>query len=279
MARARGPRRSIIDDVDAVRDAGAKAHYDDPEYYDLAYRERRRDVRFYTALAKASGGPVLEYGVGNGRIAIPMARAGVEVVGVDASRPMLESLKARLAKQPEPIRRRVRPVHGDMRTLRLRRRFRLVIVPFNGILHLYEREDLEAFFAGVRAHLQPDARFVFDFSLPVPADLARDPTQRLRAAGFRREGDFVRYTERFEYHPLRQLLVIWMEFEPKRGSNWAVPLSHRQFFPREMEALLHYNGFREIEFSADFTGRAPGPETDSLVVSCRAERPRRRRAR
>jgi SAM-dependent methyltransferase len=275
MARAGKPRRPVIDDTDAVRDAGARAPYDDPDYYDLAYRDRRRDVRYYVSLAKALGGPVLEYGAGNGRIALPVARAGIEITGVDASAPMLESQKARLAKEAAAVRRRVRVVRGDMRTLRLRRRFALVIAPFNAILHLYERPDIEAFFARVREHLAPGGRFVFDFSLPVPSDLDRDPNRPVRAPGFRQGGRFVRYTERFEYHPLRQLLVIWMEFEPKDGSEgWVVPLSHRQFFPREMEALLHYNGFSQIELTADFRDQAPGPETDSLVVSCRAARRR-----
>ena len=74
-----------------------------------------------------------------------------------------------------------------------------------------------------------------------------------------------------------------MQFLPEDGSRaWTVPLTHRQFFPREMEALLHYNGFRDITWSADFTDAPPGEDVDSLVVSCRASgvesRPRPRPA-
>ena len=169
-----------------------------------------------------------------------------------------------------------------MRTVKLRRRFPLVIAPFNTVLHLYERPDVEAFLARVREHLAPGGRLVFDFSLPVPADLALDPNRSFSAPSFRHptSGERVRYRERFEYHPLRQLLVIWMDMTPLRGGEGvSVPLSHRQFFPREMEALLHYNGFSEIRFSADFSEREPGPETDSLVVSATVARPRRPVAR
>ena len=49
-------------------DVGASAHYEDPDYYDHAYRARRDDIAFYTRVARLSGGPVLEYGVGTGRI-------------------------------------------------------------------------------------------------------------------------------------------------------------------------------------------------------------------
>ncbi len=92
-------------------------------------------------------------------------------------------------------------------------------------------------------------------------------------------GELVKYAERFEYDRLRQLLLIWMEFEPEGGGKpWKVPLTHRQFFPREVEALLHYNGFGEIFFTADFTDQPADQWVDSMVVSCRvapAARPRK----
>ncbi|MBK7578714.1 MAG: class I SAM-dependent methyltransferase [Myxococcales bacterium] len=274
-------RRPVIDDVDAVRDAGARAHYDDPAYYDLAYRARRRDVAYYVSVAKRHGGPVLEYGVGNGRVAISLARSGFEVVGVDLSEAMLKSLDAKLRRAHAGLRELIEPVHGDMRSVRLRRRFPLVIAPFNTVLHLYERRDIEEFFARVREHLAPGGRFVFDFSLPAPADLALDPNRAFSAPSFKHPitKRTTRYRERFEYHPLRQLLVVWMEMTPSGGAEASsVPLSHRQFFPREMEALLHYNGFSDLRFTADFSDDPPGPDADSLVASATvAGRPNRGR--
>ena len=268
-----GGRGPVIDDVDAVRDAGARAHYDDPAYYDLAYRARKRDVAYYVLLAKRHGGPVLEYGVGNGRVALSLARAGFDVVGVDLSERMLASLAQKRARGGAAV----ETVLGDMRSVRLRRRFPLVIAPFNTVLHLYERPDIEAFFSRVREHLAPGGRFVFDFSLPSPADLALDPNRSFSAPAFHHPttGERTTYRERFEYHPLRQLLVIWMDMTPKGGEAFSIPLSHRQFFPREMEALLHYNGFSDIQFSADFSDQEPGPDTDSLVASATVARTRR----
>jgi hypothetical protein len=65
---------------------GAVAHYEDAIYYDLAYRRRRADVALYCALASEHPGPVLELGVGTGRVALALARAGVELVGIRAGR-------------------------------------------------------------------------------------------------------------------------------------------------------------------------------------------------
>lgn len=251
-------------------DAGALAHYSDPAYYTKTYGGRRHDVEYYLRLARDSGGPVLEYGVGNGRVALALAQAGIDVEGVDLSRAMLDDLAATLAKRPSQVRARVRHHHADMRAFVSERRFPLVIVPFNGILHLYELADLEEFLSRVRAHLAPGGRFVFDFSLPQPRDLSRDPERWYGAPRIRHPttGELVRYDERFEYDPIRQLLLVTTRFSPERGEPWTIPLTHRQLYPREVEALLHYNGFSDLTFHADFGDRPADASTDSVVVSC-----------
>jgi SAM-dependent methyltransferase len=264
-------------------DRGALEHYDDPAYYTKTYAPRTEDVDYYVEAARASRGPLLEYGIGNGRVAIPVARTGIEVVGIDLSVPMLHSLSERLRHEPPAVRSRVKAVQGDMRFKRLRRRFPLVIAPFNAVLHLYDREDVERFLARVRGHLAPDGRFIFDFSMPDACDLCRDPGRSYGAPRFRHPttGELTRYAERFEYDSLRQIMLVNMDFIPEgKRPRWTTVLTHRQFFPQEMEALLHYNGFTDINWSADFTDQPPDAHTDSLVVSCRARvasrSPRRR---
>jgi hypothetical protein len=258
-----------------VGDAGASAHYEDPAYYTVTYRDRRHDVAYYVQQARLSRGPVLEYGAGNGRIGLHIARAGVAVDGVDLSQPMLTDFERRLSHEPPQVRARVRLHNGDMRELRLERRFPLVIAPFNVLLHLYDRRDMEAFLARVREHLTDEGYFLFDFSVPQPADLARDPERSYPAPDLRHPetGEAVGYAERFEYDPLRQLLLVRLDFTPKSGASaFTVPLTHRQYFPREMEALLHYNGFEEILFSADFTDLPADRYVDSIVVRCKKSR-------
>lgn len=254
---------------DAELAVGTSAHYDDPAYYGRAYARRSSDVDYYTDLASRVRGPVLEYGCGNGRISLAMARVGVPVVGVDLSRAMLDDLAERLAAEPAEVRGRVRLIEADMRTLELDERYALVICPFNAFLHLYERSDVEAFLARVAAHLAPGGRFVFDVSMPDPSELARPAGKLYRARPFVYPGmGRVRYGERFEYDPLRQLLFVSMEFEPESGApSFATPLVHRQFYPRELEALLHYNGFEIVEMVGDFAGEVSA-ETCGIAYVC-----------
>lgn len=255
---------------------GAREHFEQPLYYDRAYASRVDDVAYYVGLACGTRGPVLEYGVGTGRIALPMAEAGRNVIGVDLSAAMLRVCRDKLALRPD-LAKRVTLRRGDMRRVRLGRRFPLVIAPFNTVLHLYQRRDVEQFLRRVAEHLTPRGRFVFDFSVPRPADLCADPERWYGGPRVRHPelGQVMQYAERFHYAPMTQVLSTWMRFSSARSQD-EVLLTHRQFFPSEMEALLHYNGFGDCQFYGGFDGAAPGGSSDTLVVACRCPQRRRR---
>jgi SAM-dependent methyltransferase len=214
-----------------------------------------------------SGGPVLEYGAGNGRVALPIARHGIEIACVDWSRAMTDDLRARLREEPREVRERLSIVRGDMRRVKIPRRFPLVLCTFNTALHLYTRQDVEQFFARVRAHMTPRGRFVVDLSVPALGDLVRDPARAYYVPRFKHpsDGRVVRNREYFDYDRARQILFVTAEFEPlgDPSATWAVPLAHRQFFPQEWEALLHYNGFEVESVCGDFYG---GPLTTTSDV-------------
>jgi SAM-dependent methyltransferase len=279
-ARPRASRR------DRELEAGSRAHYEDPAYYTSTYASRIEDVAYYVALARKSRGPVLEYGAGNGRIAIAIARHGREVVGIDHSAPMLADLRRRLEDEPPEVRARVRAVRGDMRSVRLGRRFALVVAAFNTALHLYTRQDVERFLARVREHLAPGGRFVVDLSVPRVDDLARLAGRAYSVPRFRHptSGVVVKNREYFDYDPVRQVLFVSMEFEPVDDPDgaWVTPLAHRQFFPREWEALLHYAGFAVTRVDGDFAGGPLTKDSDVMVwhakvASRRSGPPRRSR--
>lgn len=221
---------------------GALSHYVDVASYQRRYSGREEDVAFYTRISRRAGGAVLEYGCGNGRVTLALARAGVPVTGVDASRFMIQDLKRRLDEEPPPVRRRVRCIHGDMRKQRLKRKFRLAIMPFNVFLHLYERHDVECLLARVREHLLPGGRLVFDAYMPRFEELTGE-------------------LDGHRYDPLSQLLTIDFADEPPSV------LCLRQFFPQELRMLLHFNGFERIIMRADFSRRPVDEETQSIIVS------------
>jgi SAM-dependent methyltransferase len=237
-------------------------------------------VDFYVRLASAHAS-VLEYGIGNGRIALPIVRASrrTSVWGIDHSREMVADLRAQLRREPEDVRRRVVARVGDMRAVRLGRRFPLVICPFNTALHLYTRRDMERWLARVNEHLTPRGELVFDVSMPILEDLARDPGRAYRTPPFLHPtAGKVNYREHFDYDRVRQILFVSMFFEPANGGRretspeFMTPLAHRQFFPRELEALLHYNGFETTDVYGDFRGGPLEGRSDVMVWRARPRR-------
>jgi len=127
------------------------------------------DVPFYVAEAVRSGGPVLELGVGTGRIAVPIAASGIRVVGVDLSAGMLEVARERaeLAGVELDLRQ------ADMRDPPIDETFPLVICPFRSLLHMETDEDRRLALRAVSRGLSPEhGRFVFDVFTPSAADIA-----------------------------------------------------------------------------------------------------------
>ena len=263
---------------------GTESHYLDARLYDHTYARRKHAGRFNGESAGEFGGPILERGAGSGRGAIALARAGHQVVAVDRMEPMLARLRERLARQPLAVRERVTIVKGDLLKLRLRRRFRLVIAPFNVFMHLYRREDVEAALATCRAHLMPrEGRLVFDVLMPDFRAFVRDPHRQYRARPIvdPTDGRKWEYGEQFQFDPATQVQMVTsvLRSPDDPGDLRVLPLAHRQFFPAELEALLHYNGFEMIERWGDFRRGPLSVDGESQVIVGRAGRGRRAPAR
>src|SRR5258706_7026563 len=134
--------------IEDLVDAGSREHYADAALYDYEYRRRRADVGFYRELARkrlGERGRILELGAGSGRVTIPLARGGHDVVAVDASPAMLAKLRARVAALPAAVAKRITVVPGDLRDIPVKRTFPLVIAAFNVLEHLYTRPEVDAF--------------------------------------------------------------------------------------------------------------------------------------
>ena len=145
--------------------------YDDiARLYDPWSRSVIEDVGFYVDEALAAGGTVVELCVGTGRIAIPIAAAGIRVIGIDTSQGMLDVA----AEQAEAagVSTLVDLRFGDMRDPPVDGTFPLVICPFRSMLHMESDEDRRAVLRAIRKLLGNDGRFVFDVFTPSAEDIA-----------------------------------------------------------------------------------------------------------
>ena len=116
-------------------------------------------VEFLAQLA--GGGKALEFGIGTGRIALPLAKRGIPVHGIDLSRPMIDRLAAK------PGAADVGVILGDFSTTQLDESFSLVYLVFNTIMNLTTQAEQIACFCNAAAHLEPGGTFVVEVMIPM----------------------------------------------------------------------------------------------------------------
>jgi SAM-dependent methyltransferase len=154
---------------------GAEAHVDRSPYdaiaelYDPWSRSVTEDVPFYVAEARKTGGPIVELGVGTGRIAVPTAAAGVHVIGVDSSSGMLEVCRRRAEEAGVSGLLDLR--QGDLAAPPVSERVQLVTCPFRAYLHLRDEPARIEALAAARELLVPGGRLIFDVFAPKRDDI------------------------------------------------------------------------------------------------------------
>ncbi|MFN0147497.1 MAG: class I SAM-dependent methyltransferase, partial [Dehalococcoidia bacterium] len=218
---------------------------------------------------------VLELGCGTGRVTLPMAEAGFEVVGLDLSAGMLAEAERKLADMDEDVRRRVQFIQGDMADFDLGRLFALVVIPFRAFQLLLTTDDERRCLDCVRRHLRPGGRLVIAIFDPLLSALAPGTTSP-DDDGW--EGVHPVTSNRVTVgvvsrtnHTVEQLLEeSWRfrEFAPSGAllREEEERLRMRWIYRYEMRYLLELSGFEiEAEYS-DFRGSPPAYAGEQVWV-------------
>lgn len=227
--------------------------------YDLEYAWKNDDVQYWVELAKeyaGSDGAALELACGTGRVLIPVAESGVHVVGVDVSPWMLAKAKEKYERLPGDVQERIGLLDGDIRTLSLEQKFKLVYLPFNTFLVFRTVEDQLAVLETVKRHLAPGGVFAFDVFVPLVNRLVDPPgppkwglevDQTLGELGIRFQRDNSRQVD-----PIRQLIINTFRMREYRDNvltrEWVSDLLMTYIFPRELQHLVARAGFDLVHF-------------------------------
>jgi SAM-dependent methyltransferase len=232
------------------------------------------DLPMILEVAKQAKGEILELGVGPGRVAIPLARSGHRVTGVDDSRAMLRALGKRLAAERPAVQERVRWLRQDLRRLKVpRSRFRLVLVPFNTLCHFESMEDQDRVMAGAaRARARGGwlwlSVFRVDHARPagvMRAEPAPLPGEDPAIPGSRTEAFF---QQSFEAAAQVTEARFWLDTVAPDGvvRRQSTTLRLRWFERFELERLLGAHGFTVRRLWGDFDGAEFGDASPQIVV-------------
>jgi SAM-dependent methyltransferase len=243
-------------------------------FYSSASPHISGDVDFYERIAREAGGAVLELACGTGRIALPLAKAGLHVTGIDRSEAMLAIARRKAAALPGSVQKRLTFVSQDMSALDLGPRFGLAFVPFRSFQALLtvdlQRKSLEA----IRGHLEPTGRLALHLFDP-RLDWLADPNIALPGLSGTHPESGRRYTAEIlrthldHLHQIRRDLWRYAEIGPN-GEVLAEDtreMTLRWTYRWELHHLLNLCGFRiEAEYS-DFLGAAPAYGKELIVVA------------
>jgi SAM-dependent methyltransferase len=225
--------------------------------YDPWSRSVVEDVGFYVEEARRVTPPVVEPGVGTGRIAVPIASDGIRVIGVDSSPGMLEVCRehAELAGVGELVELHL----GDLRAPPLSGPFELVLCPFRSYLHLHTDEERLSALRAAHALLAPGGRLIFDVFRPAPDDIADTHGRWLE-----REPKIY---ERADWDTGARTLTLSV-----RGPSGETTMALAWLSHREWRELLEHAGF-EVEALYGWFDRRPYNGGEDMVWVAGRQRP------
>ncbi|MGQ0803779.1 MAG: class I SAM-dependent DNA methyltransferase [Actinomycetota bacterium] len=200
------------------------------DVYDRMYGPDDEAVACLTDLAGA--GPVLELGIGTGRLALPLANQGLEVHGIDASQAMVDQLRSKPGGDRIPV------AIGDFADVEVDGRFSLVFVAFSTFFALPSKEAQRGCFANVVARLAPGGRFVVSGFVPDPSRFERN--QRLEVQAVQFDGARINASRHDPENQRVDSLIMWVSNAGVR--TWPVRL--RYCYPDELDAMADAAGLR-----------------------------------
>jgi SAM-dependent methyltransferase len=193
-------------------------------------------------LAELAGdGRALEFAIGTGRVAIPLAERGVPVTGIELSGPMIEQLRTKADEAAIPV------IAGDMATARAPGEFALVYLVFNTISNLLTQSEQVACFRNAARHLGPGGRFVIELWVP---ELRKLPPGQ-QATVFTSEPGYIG----LDTYDVLQQRVVSHHFRFGAGREARVFRSpHRYIWPSELDLMAQLAGFELETRHADWSG-------------------------
>jgi hypothetical protein len=204
----------------------------------------------------AGDGAALEFAIGTGRIALPLAERGVRVAGIDSSAAMLEQLRAK------PGAEGIEASVGDMASTRVAGGFSLVFLVFNTIFNLTTQDGQVACFANAAAHLPPGGRFVIEARVP---EIQRLPPGQ-KVLPWRADPGGLSF---YVYDVVTQRLS-GQHFHFDDGAVEASPTEMRYAWPAELDLMARLAGMRLEDRWADWR-RSPFTEHSPAHVSVYAK--------
>lgn len=240
--------------------------------YDLIWPGAEGDTEFYYNAAKGERPPILELGCGTGRITVPLACAGMKVVGIDISGKMIEEAEKKLAKTGK-ISGNIRFEKQDMRNFQLPEKFGACIIPFRSFLMLLSIKDQEDCLKCIYNHLKAEGKLIFNIFVP---DLRQIVKGRIKTdkkvinldgqndAEYYFDSKFDRFNQTIE----AAVNISYKDGKTEKTIKQKIKFNVRYIFPFEMYHLLTKCGFKVLSLYGDFDRKEFTKDSTEMIWVC-----------
>ncbi|MBB2912613.1 SAM-dependent methyltransferase [Streptosporangium becharense] len=235
-----------------THESGSSAHgreFDPSAYgrkiadvYDTTVEQLPTDAAVDRLHELADGGPVLEFGIGTGRLALPLAARGLAVAGVDGSAEMVEVLRSKPGGDRIPV------TVGDFAATRVEGEFALVVLALNTIFALPSQDAQVNCFRNAAAHLRPGGRFVVEAWVPDPAAFRNGSALRLLSLS---EDTVLAEAARLS---TADQMMYTTKIRMTAGGLRLLPANHRYAWPAELDLMARLAGLEREHRWSDWTG-------------------------
>lgn len=253
-------------------------YYGDPERYEAEYGFYAIDLAWYRNRLSELGGPALVLGCGTGRVLFTLASAGIPTDGIDSSPRMLDRARTRAVELGAEIAGRVNLVEADIRSFSLETRYRVVLAPFNLLMHLHQDQDVLGCLDSVAGQLEEDGLLLLDITNPQPELLVRHGPPGLPLRDIRFRGVTYLQTEQHEYDESTKISQTLFTYEPrtKDAEPFACRLHLRMYAPEDIDGLLKQAGFEISRKLGSFSGESFGRDSPIQIIEATTTRRERR---
>lgn len=238
------------------------------KFYDIVYEKVRDaiDKKFYMDRILSADGPVLEVGVGTGRLFLESLNKGADIYGIDISDNMLNVLKSKLEEHEH-----YRVTRADMRDFDLDKKFKLIISPFRVFSHMYTIEDQLAALKCIKNHLDDDGIFIFDLFVPNPMMISKDMDNMLDFDGEYEPGKKLQRVVGIKTDYINQTnqISIQLKWEDDNGYNVVDnKFDMRYYFRYELEHLIKESGMKIKNMYGDYSYSPLTNKSNDFVTEC-----------
>jgi SAM-dependent methyltransferase len=238
-------------------------------FYDVIYDHIRNeaDHDFFLNKILAEKGPVLEVGVGTGRIFKEALDKGADIYGIDFSPAMIDVLKSKLTEKDH-----YRVSVQDVCELKSNLKYSLVIAPFRVFMHLLTVNQQLKALSNIHDHLLAGGTFIFDLFVPNLKMLAEGVEYMNDFSGEYQPGKKLQRYTTMHADPVNQISYVtfrfvWQEGDTENSRSWNTEL--RFFLRYELEHLLFRSKFNDYHIYGDFAGNELTRESKEFVVVCK----------